>query len=282
MNVMISKTSQSDFKPIHLMIAPVGLEKDRVIFGLNRYPVNRVVLLRSKVREYSEEEKLKNINYNRIIDLTNRQVTRVKQAIKGILHIEEDDINLRSFAAIIKKLNQIVSEIKQNPELHLERVYINTSTSNKLFAMAAYLFGCYHHELVELFYINANDYIFTRLYMDKNYTKENALADFEEHGETTGDYILQKVPTFPLPSLENFEQEILSKITTLTENFGIELPLSELLNRLGVPLEDTKNRMKISYHLKILADKGFLELIKKGRQKFISLTELGVFFGILS
>ncbi|MGQ4876466.1 MAG: DUF6293 family protein, partial [Promethearchaeia archaeon] len=136
-----------DFDRI-VMVSPVGLEKDRILAGFKRFGANILYLIQSEKKEGSEK---------RLADTVRKFASDLRNSLKKMMEeiiIEETDITdlescLRTLKEIIKK------EIKKN----VRTIYINTSTSSKIFAIASiYIAGLYPNLIIP-FYVKTSNYL---------------------------------------------------------------------------------------------------------------------------
>jgi len=109
-----------------VMISPVGLEKDRVLAGLKYFGITTIYLIQSKEKKGVEK---------RLSDTVRSFSVELKDYLLKItasINIKEADItNLQDCLRI---LSEIIKEEKKN---QANKIYINISTSSKIFAVAA-------------------------------------------------------------------------------------------------------------------------------------------------
>jgi len=145
---------------------------------------------------------------------------------------------------------QIVELIRYEKE-HGNAVVVNISGSLRTFAVAGYIAGS----------ITSCDII-------------ASIPEYSESGEEIGIEEIIEIPTLPVCFLRDEQMKIVVAIEE-----GVD-SLDELIMRLKpsiVKYSDDfyKERSRVSHHLKILEDSGFVVKKRNGRQISVKLSELG-------
>ncbi len=255
-----------------VLISPVGLEYERVLYGLTIFPSRVLYLIQSDEptnpdpRSHQLYEATKNFA-NLIGSNAAKLMFEVKVVYKGI--------QLNAIETCIKSLKKIViQELKTLPGTE---IYINVSTATKNFALAAYLIAAYFQQRIpiKLFYLRANNYTILDLFTAKDILELKKA--YLEKGTTSGPYDLEEIPVIPFLSIPTNMQHALhafggkKKFPKLTEFL-----LSIDPNFANFSLRDQKStRMKYNYVLQQLENLGLVITHRTGRNIEISITKTG-------
>ena len=263
-----------------VQIAPVGFEYDRIIEGVNCHPCNIIYLLRSykpAIKGADPDKLMIEIAENFVDKLEKHfQSTKICQPIvKNALIIDLEEI--------IKELCEIIQEeINKN---HVDEIWINISTSTKLFVSAAMYVGSFKPEIVKLFYLDASHYTDNDLFKP-NLKKEDIKKKFEEKGITyrldSTSYKSVEVPSYPFEEIENTKKNILKSLKAMCDKRQIkEVRFMELLKDLNKDPYDKTVKMRFGHHIKKLKARNLIIEKTQGRQKKYSLTNQGRLLGLI-
>lgn len=262
------------------MISPVGLEKERVLAGFKKFGITNVYIIQSEEKK-GDEARLAYKVREFASDLTDN----LKKIMNDVQIIDTNITSIDSCLGILR--NIIDDEIKKSAE----KIYINISTSSKIFAISAiYLAGLYPQITVP-FYVKTSNYLIqdfidvlnleNSLENKKKYKKVikkllNIKEDFEKYGWTKGTYEIVLVPSLPLKRFTRFQKRVFKNIIAHNN----KLMLQELIDELKPDqMGDRSFRSKLSYALKDLMEYGILKKEKEGREVCLVITEIGEIFG---
>jgi len=261
------------------MISPVGLEKSRVLAGFKKFGITNVYLIQSE-KKSEDEERLA----NKVRQFADDLHEILKKIMDNVHIINANITDLNSCLKILRKI--IDKEIKED----VEKIYINISTSSKIFAISAiYVAGLFPNIIVP-FYAKTSNYLiqdFIDVLKDEDSLNDekkykviiNRLIEikeeFENSGWTKGQYKIKVVPALPFKKFTNFQKKVFSEI--IKNNNKIKL---QKLIDLLIPEEmgDRSFRSKLSYALKDLMDYGLLRKEKEGREVILLITGIGEIF----
>jgi len=261
-------------------IAPVGFEFDRIIEGVVHHPCNVIYFLKSYKELTSEADPDKEM-----IEIAKRYVDNleahfINSRICTPIVIETLLIQLEP---IIEELCRIIS--KEINEYHADEIWINVSTSTKLFVSAAMYVGSFKHELVKLFYIDASHYTVNDLF-NPEIKKKEIREKFEKYGitykENEESYRNIDVPVYPTEVLTEQKKDILKALRKLTHgDVGEMITFMNLLKELGQDPYDKTIKMKYGHHIRALKARNFMIEKTHGRQKKFGLTHEGQILGLI-
>lgn len=264
-----------------IQIVPVGYEYDRVIEGVLMHPCNVIYLLKS-FKEIENE-----------FDPDKRMI---EHAEKYVLKLEQHFIETRICTpivveAILIQLEPLIEELckiiqEEIYEAGAEEIWINISTSTKIFVSAAMYVGSFMHDYVRLFYIDASHYIIDDLF-DPAISKDEIMKKYEEYGMTIkknkDSYKNVDVPLYPTEILSEPKEQILQALHILTKDDRKKVvTFMDLLRQLGEDPFDKKVKMKYGHHISALRSKNLInEVSRHGRQKRYQLTHEGHILGLI-
>jgi len=259
-----------------VMISPVGLEKDRVLAGLKYFGITTIYLIQSKEKKGVEK---------RLSDTVRSFSVELKDYLLKItasINIKEADItNLQDCLRI---LSEIIKEEKKN---QANKIYINISTSSKIFAVAAVYIAGLDPFFIIPFYVKTSNYLiqdFIEILESQDKFKNqqelfNKLIEikskFEKSGWTTGEYDVNLIPALPFKNFSNFQKEIFQEISKHQNQCLMKDLIKNLKNE---KLNERSFRSKLSYALRDLLDYGIVKKKQAGRQNYLILTEIGQIF----
>jgi len=263
-----------------VQIAPVGYEYDRIIEGAFVHACNIIYLLKSykPIEDESDPDK--------------DMVTRAEWFVEKLEdHFKQSKICtpivrkaiLIQLEPIIEELCKIIKEEVENYDT--KEIWINISTSTKLFASAAMYVGSFMSEIVHLFYIDASHYTVDDLY-NPDMSKKEVLERYQTYGITykkdDKSYKNVDVPVYPTEVLSDPKKQILKNMRKLTEE---EREKKVTFKTLLVALEeDPYNKgakMKFAHHLSNLIERKFMLDEYHGRQRRFQLTQEGQILSLI-
>ncbi len=260
-----------------VMISPVGLEKDRVLAGFKKFGVTNLYLIRS-VKKIGSEKRLADTVRTFAEELEN-----YFEKIMDDLYLK--DVNITDFQDCLKLLKKIV---KEEILKSIVKIYINISTSSKVFAIAAIYIAGLYPELIVPFYVRTSNYLFQDI-IDILNDKENLKnsektikklldkkQEFEDKGWTKGEFEINLIPALPLKKFTEFQKTIFIELLEKQN----ECKLKDIIASLKRDnIKVSSFRTKLSYALRDLINYGLLNKKKKGNEVYLVLTESGIIFG---
>ena len=265
-----------DFDRI-VMISPVGLEKDRVLAGLKNFGVTNIYLIQSIGKKNAEK---------RLSDTVRIFASDLKVYLEKIMaDIYIKEANITNLKDCLRVLSEIIKEEKK---IHTKKIYINISTSSKIFAVAAVYISGLDPSFISPFYVKTSNYLIQDFieilenqvnFKDEKEKVFNRLIKlkekFDRSGWTTGKYEVSLIPALPFKNFSEFQKEIFQEISKNNN----KCQLQDLIKNLKS--EDVKERSfrsKLSYALRNLLDYGIIKKLWEGRKKYLILTEIGEIF----
>jgi len=257
-----------------VQIAPVGFEFDRIIEGVVSHPSNVIYLLKSykKTENGTDPDK-------KLIGTANKFVEKLfshfqKSIICQPIIRETEIITLEN---IIKELCLIIKT--ELEEKHAEEIWINISTSTKLFVSAAMYVGSFKPDFIKLFYIDASDYIIDSLFNPEK-KREDIVSDFIKYGMTMKknkrSYRNIDVPLYPAQILSDPKKQVLINLFNLEKNnLSKKTKYKRLLKEMKEDPDDKSIKMKYSHHIKNLKKQNLVREDIHGREKLFYLTQEG-------
>lgn len=263
-----------------VQIAPIGFEYDRIIEGVGYHPCNIIYLLKSyKFIENESDPDKKMIEIaEKFVDNLNDHFLQTKictPIVKEAILIELEPI--------IKELCNI---IKEEIEIHnADQIWINISTSTKLFVSAAMYVGSFLPEKIRLFYIDASNYTVNDLF-NSNMTKEDIKNKFEKKGltykEDKESYKPVDVPSYPFEILSEPKKNFLKALKVLSDkNSNKMVKFMNILRELKEDPYDKTVKMRYSHHIKKLKERNLLIEESQGRERRYMLTHEGKILGLI-
>lgn len=261
-----------------IMVSPVGLEKDRVLAGLKNFGATNIYLIQSIEKKNAEK---------RLADTVRKFASDLKVYLEKIMaDIYIKEANITNLEDCLRVLSEIIKEEKKNLT---KKIYINVSTSSKIFAVAAIYIAGLDPSFVIPFYVTTSNYLIQDfieiLENQENFRDQqeifnkliNLKENFERSGWTTGRYEVSLIPALPFKNFSEFQKEIFQEISNNNNN---KCQLQDLIKALKTDdLKERSFRSKLSYALRDLLGYGIVKKIREGRQKYLILTEIGQIFG---
>ena len=264
-----------------VQIAPVGFEFDRIIEGVVSHPSNVIYLLKSykKTKNGTDPDR-------KLIAIANKFVEKLfshfqKSKICQPIIVETEIITLEN---IIKELCLIIKT--ELEEKNAEEIWINISTSTKLFVSAAMYVGSFKPDFIRLFYIDASDYIIINSLFNSEKKKEDIISDFIKYGMTMKknerSYRNVDVPLYPAQILSDPKKQVLINLFNLEKNNSYKkTKYKRLLKELKEDPDDKSIKMKYSHHIKNLKKRNLVREDIHGREKLFYLTQEGRILGLI-
>lgn len=275
-------------------IIPTGLEYERVVWGLERFGVSKVILLRG----HGEVE----LKIDPFVDKLKERYTHLVET-DMLQEVYLDIFNLGQVFGICKSLIET--------EAALGQVYINISSSTKLLAVGLLMSAwCSDVSGMKsrpiLYYARPESYVSMNLpdyasrvddvlgNFDSLLKSEPSaiyallqelgriLTDFRESGTAIGRGDIIMVPFMPVSLPSDFEMGILA----ILETFGGEVARIEDIAKAqeteqgsrGGRRADVATRSKVAYHLRNLENRQLIEKVPSGRGTRVRITDLGRVF----
>lgn len=253
------------------MICPVGLEFDRVIAGIHKYPVNFIHIVHSYAVDGEKAVDKEAQNFAKKID--------ENPYFKSQTH----PTNILDLGDCIKTLKKILDIEKE-----AEKIYINVGTSSKIFTIASIYVASMEPNRIHLFYPKAGSYIVMEIIdliktalrdgLNKYKDKLNDLVDdYENHGWTTSaredrySFDIIDVPVIPFKPLTKTQIKILNSLYKNKKFDSIKNLISSLDDKRIPP-------QSISRSLRQLQDLGLVKVSGKTREKQLSITPAGIIY----
>lgn len=263
-----------------VMISPVGLEKDRILTGFKKFGITHLYLIQSEEKGNNSEEK-------RLSDTVRLFATELKN---NLIKIYEE--HLKVFNANVTDLKDCMRVLKKITDLELKekatKIYINISTSSKIFAIAAVYLAGFVPNIIIPFYARTSNYLiqeFIEILNNKQLLQNSKECvtelmrikeKFFQSGWTTGNYEIKIIPALPFKMFTDFQKQIFKELIK-RENV---CKINDLVkNRKNKNINEKSFRSKLSYALHDLVSYGLVEKKKKGKFAYLSLTEIGDIFG---
>lgn len=263
-----------------VMISPIGLEKERILAGFKKFGTTIVYLIQSEKKNGQEKRLAETVRSfaNELKEL----LERTKENVKLV------DVNITDLNECIIILKNIVrAEIKKR----CNKIFINISTSSKIFTIAAIYIGGLYPEYIKLFYVRTTNYLiqdFIEILDDeKSFIDpqkcmnklENLKNEYKEYGWTKGKFEIKLIPALPFKRFTQFQLDIFQELLRNKNS----LKMKDLIKNLkGLDLKERSFRSKLSYALKDMIDNGLIKKLKDGNEVSLILTENGeVFSNIL-
>jgi hypothetical protein len=236
-------------------IIPMGLELDRVLGGLKKYPSNRAILIFGTDTESNIERRSRE-NGDRIIDM-----------VKATIDVEIMEFDIFDFYTSTSKFTGLFRNLKENGW----DVYVNISTGNRIVSYAAVL-SC--------FMTDAHPYYVI---------PESYSIPLDQQVLSTGIREVMELPTVKIIGPSEQEKVILR---VLGQSGGFVRHETALIPELesirdffpSMKIGESKRahtarkRSYLSRLLKSMERRGYVILAKKGKFVSVSLTKSGGLF----
>lgn len=264
-----------------VQICPVGFEFDRVIKGVNEHSCNIIYLLKSVKRTSKKGHPNK-----RLIEIADTFVKKLE------VHFNQTKIcmpivreaNIVTLEKTIEELCEIIKTEVENEGTR--EIWINISTSTKLFVSAAMYVAAFYPKIIHLFYLDARYYT-VNLLLEETTNKEEISEKFQNKGisyeEDEESYKNVNVPTFTMKILKDIKKDIIITLKRVIGSNKEEMvSFKNLLKELGQDSTDKKIKVRYGHHLSQLEKRNWIyERPYQGRQKQFGLTPEGRIMGII-
>ncbi len=235
---------------LRIQIAPVGYEIDRVVLPAKQEKADRVWLL---------------IHENKSEDKAGPFIAKISQQLEKLgIKVTQESHNRRDLFQIIRAVKNIIEKEKDN------EIYVNLASGSKIQAigtmMACMMFN--DSSNIHPFYVEAKNY-----------------PGFEgKRPLSTG---IKEIQNVPLYSIKIPELKLIDALKIIKENNGkitkkIMAELAENNNLIYINPKDEENRSMVRFTsldkniIQPLAEWGFIEIEKVGRNRWIKITQEGI------
>ncbi len=247
-----------------ILIAPVGLEFDRVIESVQFVAVTKIYLLRDTESKNNQKEP-------ELLEFTNKFFNKIHDRWKSfykkkLITVEIDFTNLDR---IIETISTIIIE-----ELSIDkacRIYVNISTTTKLFGVILCNIASFYPRNIIPFYLSTSNYLLPKIISQKCDIKE-----FEEHGLTKGPYKMVEIPVLPHIEIKPIAKQILKALYRADEYQSFNF--HQITEKLGYNYNEQKDRQKVSYWVKKLEEYYFIADRREKNRHNVRITDKGVLF----
>ena len=243
-------------------IAAGGFEYDRILKPMfNRYPVDKLLLLRSKTSPYQGPRNLA----KRFIDKLQENPIEIK--IHRVDMYDFDDV----YSKVIK--------ILKNESNRNKKIYLNISSAPKLtlVAMMSAAFMMKNQADIEIFYVSPEKYLIPKI-VEKLSDVENNIEElkelgnqFLESGTAMGLSIYEDIPVFPIKNITDRDRYILK---VLKSHDGVD-SIKELVSKVNESRQERIERSSIQYRLEKLKEDGLVYTERHNKKLRIFLTRVG-------
>jgi transcriptional regulator CtsR len=277
-----------------IQIVPIGFEYERVLIGEKYFPSNRYYLLRSSIvnTSYRNKKEKKRLD-EKLVELSKKFTENIKTRLETVSfkEVEVRDCSFITFEEIVKDLSKILKEIfdLQDSDNKLSKIYVNISTSTKLFASAMMYLASFFTRKITLFYVSSGNYTINLLLTQAK--KEEIKKKFEDFGMTyrteTKGFSVEVVPVVPsiMPKINCIKILKILYSNGIFEREEKKMHLTPLLEQMGEDITDKKKSksIRMKYRQNILNLKR-QELIREnidGKKRSYALTNEGLIFAII-
>ena len=262
-----------------VQICPVGFEFDRVIEGVWLHSCNVIYLLKSikKIERESHPNK-------RLIEISNMFVTKLEDHFNStkICKPIVREANVVTLEKTIEELCQIIKE--EVEQYRTKEIWINISTSTKLFVSAAMYVGAFYPKIINLFYVDARHYTINLLLEDIDLAeiKDKFINLGISYKKDEDSYKSINVPSYTMEILKDHKKIILVVLKQMIDSTGEELvSFMNLLSEVGEDKYDKKIKIRYGHHINYLKTRNWVYEKLEGREKKYGLTPEGRIFAII-
>ncbi|OYT45387.1 hypothetical protein B6U90_03405 [Thermoplasmatales archaeon ex4484_6] len=235
----------------------MGLEFDRVLGGLKRFPTNRIILLYGNDTDSNIERKAR------------KNGKRIREVVSATIDVEEMEMDIFDFFQAARTLNGLFRQLQSQGH----SIYVNLSTGNRIVSSAA-LLACYMTR-AHPYYVRPESY----------HIPENREVI------STGVLSVIEMPMVRIIGPTRKGQIVLAVLSDLGGEARYESSLIPPLERRGGFFPERKlseskkaylarKRAHLSRVLRSLEKDGYIQMIRKGRFVSVVLTESGKLFSI--
>jgi hypothetical protein len=236
-------------------IIPMGLEIDRVLGGLRKFPTNRAIFLYGKDKEGGIEKKAR------------ENGRRIKEMVSATIQIEDRELDIFDFYDASRELREMIDDLVADGH----SVYVNLSTGNRIVTSAA---------LLACFMTNSHPY----------YVRpESYSIPGDQFVLSHGVSAVIEIPSVTILGPSGTGIKVLKVLGTQGGSVRYETSLLPYLEVLGDFFKERKEgetkkaymarkKAHLSRVLKGLEKEGYVNLTRKGKYVSVSLTETGLLF----
>ncbi len=243
-------------------IAAGGFEYDRIIKPMfNRYPVDKLLLLKSKTSPYQGPR-----------DLAKSFIDKLQE---NPIDIKIHQVDMYDFDDVFSKVLQIL----KNESQENKKIYLNVSSAPKLtlVAMMSAAFMMKNQADIEIFYVSPEKYLVPKI-IDKLSDVENNIEElkklgdeFLESGTAKGLNSYEDIPVFPIKHITDRDRYILD---VLKSSDGVR-SIKELVSKVNELREERIERSSIQYRLEKLKENGLVYTERHNKKLRVFLTRVG-------
>jgi hypothetical protein len=172
-------------------------------------------------------------------------------------------LNITNIDAVIAIIGEIVTD-ERNIDKNC-KIYINVSTSSKLFAIIASYFASFYPKNILPFYLMTSKYLIARIVKNPKLSKE-----FEEHGLSEGLFVRMWLPVLPFMEIKKASKDVL-RILQEAESNTTRHNIKSITEALGLDYDVQRNRQRLSFWLKRLQELSLLEMEKSAYPMILKL-----------
>lgn len=248
-------------------IVPVGFEYDRIVAPMLEYPVDELVLLRSKNEEYPGEHSLEDHFLDKLKQLP--------------VKIRSVDLDIYDFEGMFRDLSSLLKQ-----ELALGKtVLVNLSAAPRLELVAIVMAAsmCRHLGPIRLLYVKPQEYrqgrmvdalleAATRPSEGSSETMKALVDEFLQRGMASGVKETLELSPLPVEPISETERRILEGLAK-----GDVESLKELVQRVKAGKRKVP-RSNVVYHLEALKRKDMVSVVPEGKKVKVGLRKMGELF----
>lgn len=247
-----------------VLIAPVGLEYDRVIESVQFVPITKIYLLKDTESENNQKEPV-------LLEYTNKFFNKIYNGWESFFKkkIEPLETDFTNIDRIINTISQIV--LKEIINSKACKIYINIASATKLFGVISCNIASFFPRNIIPFYLSTSNYLLPYIIEQKC-----DIEEFEEHGLTKGPYNMVQIPVLPHVEINSIAKKILNKLYDADKNESYDL--HQITEMLGLQYEKQKDRQKISYWVKRLEEYYFIDDRREKNRHNVQISDKGILF----
>lgn len=247
-----------------VLIAPVGLEYDRVIESVQFVPITKIYLLKDTESENNQKEPV-------LLEYTNKFFNKIYNGWESFFKkkIEPLETDFTNIDRIINTISQIV--LKEIINSKACKIYINIASATKLFGVISCNIASFFPRNIIPFYLSTSNYLLPYIIEQKC-----DIEEFEEHGLTKGPYNMVQIPVLPHVEINSIAKKILNKLYDADKNESYDL--HQITEMLGLKYEKQKDRQKISYWVKRLEEYYFIDDRREKNRHNVQISDKGILF----
>ncbi len=263
-----------------VQICPVGFEFHRVIEGAREHSCNVIYLLKSIKKTVGDDDPNK-----KLIEIATTFVDKLEKHFltTQICVPIVRDTNVVTLEKTVEELCLIIKD--EVEKRNTKEIWINISTSTKLFVSAAMYVGAYYPKIVHLFYLDARHYT-ANLLLDEGVKKEEIAKKYQDYGityrESDESYKGITIPCYTMHALKGQKKEVIIALKKMIDTSGKEMvTFINLLKNLDQEAYNKTIKIRYGHHISYLKNHNWVYEKKQGRQKKYGLTPEGRILGII-